>query len=191
MVAVLLHVRRGMPDLVLPQAPHTYSSYRLANILFRSMLLAVTYTLLSCSRIPIVEEDVETTIIDQTTISCNLPSFIEEDSTELRQAPEKVYELIDIHKTPMFPGGERAMLKYLAENIKYPKECCVQGKVAVSFVINEDGSISDVILLKDLGCGTGQEAVRVVKNMPRWRPGEINGEVEKTLMVLPVRIRSE
>ena len=78
---------------------------------------------------------------------------------------EKEYQIFDIQKPPSFPGGERELLKYLAENIKYPplaRENNIQGSVALSFVIQKDGSVSDVSVLKDIGGGCGKEAERLI-----------------------------
>jgi len=109
-------------------------------------------------------------------------------------APEdnNVYEFVDVNKMPSFPGGERELLTYLAKNIVYPplaRENNIQGIVALSFVINKDGSISDVTALKDIGGGCAKEALRVVQTMPKWSPGEANGHTVKVRFVLPVRFQ--
>jgi protein TonB len=108
---------------------------------------------------------------------------------------EKTYDIFDIQKPPSFPGGEKELFKYLSENIKYPalaRENNLQGVVALSFVVNKNGSISDVTILKDpVGGGCGKEAVRVVGEMPRWIPGEANGNAVKVRYTLPVRFRLE
>jgi periplasmic protein TonB len=108
--------------------------------------------------------------------------------------PETVVEMFDVNKPPTFPGGEREMLKFLAENIKYPalaREANIQGNVALSFVIGKDGSINDIQLLRDIGGGCGKEAIRVLKTMPNWSPGEANGHKVKVRFTLPVRFRLE
>ncbi|HNL39860.1 MAG TPA: energy transducer TonB, partial [Saprospiraceae bacterium] len=107
---------------------------------------------------------------------------------------EKTYEMFDIQKAPSFVGGEAELLKYLNQNIKYPplaRENNIQGVVALTFVVNKDGSVSDVKVVKDIGGGCGKEAVRVVENMPRWVPGEANGHPVKVRFTLPVRFRLE
>ncbi len=108
--------------------------------------------------------------------------------------PDKTYELFDIQKQPSFPGGDRELMKFLAENIKYPplaRENNIQGKVALTFVVNKDGSISDVNILKDIGGGCGKEAIRVVGGMPKWVPGEANGNPVKVRFTLPVSFKLE
>lgn len=113
---------------------------------------------------------------------------------EYTPAPEdnNVYEFVDVNKLPSFPGGERELLLFLAQNIEYPplaRENNIQGVVALSFVIGKDGSIGDVTVLKDIGGGCAKEAVRVVKEMPKWSPGEANGHPVKVRFVLPVRFQ--
>jgi periplasmic protein TonB len=103
---------------------------------------------------------------------------------------DKVYDSFDIQKMPSFPGGDAAMMAYLRENIIYPtiaKETNIMGTVALRFVVGVDGSISDIAILKDPGGGCGKEAVRVLKSMPTWIPGEANGNPVKVRFTMPVR----
>lgn len=93
---------------------------------------------------------------------------------------------------PSFPGGEAELMRYLAKNINYPniaRENNIQGLAVLSFVIGKDGSIQDVAVLKELEGGCTKEAIRVVKTMPNWRPGESNGHAVKVRFVLPVRFK--
>ncbi len=107
---------------------------------------------------------------------------------------DKVYETFDIQKMPSFPGGEAELQKFLRDNINYPaiaRENNIQGTAALSFVVGKDGSISSVTILKEPGGGCGKEAVRVVNSMPKWTPGEANGNPVKVKFTLPVRFRLE
>lgn len=93
-----------------------------------------------------------------------------------------------------FPGGETALLKYLNDNIVYPKlaqTSSISGEVLVSFVVEKDGSISNATVLRDIGGGCGQEALRVVKSMPQWIPEEIDGEIFRTQFTLPITFTLE
>ncbi|MBX2892197.1 MAG: TonB family protein [Saprospiraceae bacterium] len=128
------------------------------------------------------------------------PPSIETNPSELKvvEEPKKVedktYEMFDIQKPPSFPGGEKELLKYLSENIKYPplaRENNIQGTVALTFVVGRNGQVSDVQIVKDIGGGCGKEAVRVVESMPKWIPGEANGNPVKVRFTLPVRFRLE
>ena len=97
------------------------------------------------------------------------------------------FQVVD--EEPSFPGGMEAMYKFLAENIKYPQEAKdnnISGRVFVSFIVEPDGSITNPRLLRDIGGGCGQEAIRVVKNMPRWKPGKNCGEAVRVQFNLPV-----
>ena len=95
---------------------------------------------------------------------------------------------------PSFPGGEKALMQYIKDNTYYPKEMCegaAQGRVMVGFVINEDGSISDVKVLRSLTPEFDEVAVKIVKGMPKWNPGKQNGKAVKTKYTVPVSFRTE
>lgn len=94
----------------------------------------------------------------------------------------KVFESVE--EMPSFPGGMSALMKYLADNVKYPvdaQENGLQGRVVVSFVVERDGSITNVQAVRSVYPSLDSEAVRVVEAMPRWKPGKLNG--------LPVRVK--
>lgn len=99
------------------------------------------------------------------------------------------YVCVLVENDPSFPGGMEAMYRFFAENIKYPQEAKdknITGKVYVTFVVEADGSISNPRLLRDIGGGCGQEAIRVVKLMPRWKPGKNKGQPVRVQFNLPV-----
>jgi len=102
-----------------------------------------------------------------------------------------VYDMSGVHKPPYFPGGEQELLRYLSKHIRYPEAARIAGlssqQVVVSFVVNTDGSISDIAVLKDPGAGCGNEVLRVVSGMPHWTPGESNGHPVRVRFYLPVR----
>ena len=107
---------------------------------------------------------------------------------------DEEYNMVTVQKPPAFPGGEKELLRYLAENIKYPplaRETNIQGTVALMFVIGKDGSVYDVQVVKEIGGGCGKEAKRVVESMPKWLPGEASGHPVKVRFTLPVRFRLE
>ena len=118
-----------------------------------------------------------------------LPGIIESPAP-----PPDEEEHIFVQKPPAFPGGEKDLLKYLAENIKYPpiaRETNIQGTVALTFVIGKDGKVSDIRIVREIGGGCGKEALRVVQSMPNWIPGENNGHPVKVRFTLPVKFRLE
>lgn len=95
---------------------------------------------------------------------------------------------------PSFPGGEKALMQYIKDNTYYPEEMCegaAQDRVMVGFVINEDGSISDVKVLRSLTPECDEVAVKIVKGMPKWNPGKQNGKAVKTKYTVPVSFRTE
>lgn len=103
--------------------------------------------------------------------------------------PPKEETFTAVEQLPEFPGGQAALTKYLMNNIRYPpqaREEGIQGRVVLRFVVNQDGSISDITIVKDLPGGCGKEAVRVVTTMPKWKPGRQNGQAVKVYYNLPV-----
>lgn len=99
-----------------------------------------------------------------------------------------------VEQMPEFPGGQSKLLEYLSQNIHYPdsaRNADIQGRVTIKFVINEDGSISDAQLLRGIGGGCDEEALRVVKAMPRWKPGKQQGKPVRVYFTLPITFRLE
>ena len=106
------------------------------------------------------------------------------------QKPEVITEKDFIQIDPEFPGGEVARLNFLMRNVRYPREARergIQGTVFVSFVVEKDGSISNILAEGDVGGGLGEEAVRVIKAMPKWNPGLIDGYPIRSQFVIPIR----
>ena len=101
-----------------------------------------------------------------------------------------VYDVVE--QMPSFPGGISGLRTYLNQNIRYPAEAqenCVQGRVVVSFVVEKDGHISDVTVLRSVDPSLDKEAIRVVRNMPRWTPGKQGGEPVRVRYHVPVSFR--
>lgn len=94
-----------------------------------------------------------------------------------------------VENEPEFPGGEDSLYAYIARNIKYPetaKKEKIEGRVFVTFIVEKDGQVSSVKLLRDIGGGCGEEAIRVVKSMPKWKPGTQRGNPVRFRFNLPV-----
>lgn len=92
---------------------------------------------------------------------------------------------------PKFPGGEAAFGKFIQKYYKYPQAAIdqgVTGKVYMQFVVEKDGSLTDIKVARDLGMGTGQEAIRVLKRMPKWEPGIQNGRPVRVAYTLPIAL---
>lgn len=112
------------------------------------------------------------------------PVKIEEEEEEDEQV---IFQVVE--QDPEFPGGMEAMMKYLSQSIKYPtiaREQSITGRVYVTFVVEKDGSVTGVRVLRDIGGGCGAEAVRVVKAMPKWTPGKQRGKAVRVQYNLPV-----
>lgn len=112
------------------------------------------------------------------------PVVVEQEEEEDEQV---IFQVVE--QDPEFPGGVEALYKFIQSNIKYPqlaKENNITGRVFVTFVVEKDGSVSNVKAARDIGGGCGAEAVRVVKSMPKWTPGKQRGKAVRAAYTLPV-----
>lgn len=111
-------------------------------------------------------------------------------STAQTKKNDMVFDVVEV--MPQFPGGQIAMLKYIMENLKYPEQAMkegIQGRVAVRFIVEKDGSISDVKPILSVHPLLNKEAVRVVESMPKWTPGKQNGKPVRVRFNLPVMFK--
>ena len=111
-------------------------------------------------------------------------------STAQTKKNDMVFDVVEV--MPQYPGGPIAMLKYLMENIKYPEQAMkegIQGRVAVRFIVEKDGSISDVKPILSVHPLLNKEAVRVVESMPKWTPGKQNGKPVRVRFNVPVMFK--
>ena len=107
-----------------------------------------------------------------------------------KEEEHKVFDVVE--QMPSFPGGNAALMEYLSKNAKYPvlaQENGVQGRVVVSFVVERDGSITDVNLVRSVDPSLDREAARVVSSMPKWIPGKQNGSTVRVKYNVPVQFR--
>ena len=107
-----------------------------------------------------------------------------------KEEENKVFDVVE--QMPSFPGGMAALMAYLQKNIKYPpvaEENGIQGRVVCSFVVERDGSVTDIKVAKSVDPSLDKEAVRVVSTMPRWIPGKQNGQSVRVKYTLPVTFR--
>ncbi|MDE7426797.1 MAG: energy transducer TonB [Muribaculaceae bacterium] len=105
---------------------------------------------------------------------------------------EEVYSMATVEQKPSFPGGDQALFKWLGDNIIYPQAAAeenVSGKVTVQFVVNKDGSISGVRVVRGKHPALDKEAERVVKKMPKWNPGRNNGQPVRVTYLLPINFQ--
>ena len=138
-----------------------------------------------------IEEDIDIDLdIDMTedmAIEEVQPVEIEEPEEE---ETEEVFLIVEEPPAPV--GGMEAFYNYVNENIQYPRQARtmrIEGRVFVQFVVDKDGSITNVEVLKGIGGGCDEEAVRVVKNAPKWHPGKQRGRPVRVKMVLPITFK--
>ena len=109
---------------------------------------------------------------------------VEEEEVEEQQI------FMVVENAPSFPGGDAARMKFLQDNIKYPqmaRESGIQGTVYVTFVVERSGAVTDVKILRGIGGGCDEEAVRVVQNMPKWEPGKQRGKPVRVQFNMPIK----
>ena len=107
-----------------------------------------------------------------------------------REEETKIFTVVE--QMPSFPGGEAALMQYLSKNIKYPpfaEENNIQGRVICTFVVERDGSVSDIRIARSVDPSLDKEAIRVVSGMPKWIPGRQNGQSVRVKYTLPVTFR--
>ena len=145
------------------------------------------------TQLEIVEDDVEVEDIeinaevDQAeVIEEYVPVEVEEDEV----VEQEIFQIVE--EMPAYPGGEQKLMEFIAKGIKYPqiaRETGIQGRVFVGFVVEPDGSVSNVKVLRGIGGGCDEEAMRVVKSMPKWKPGKQRGKAVRVSYMLPVNFK--
>ena len=115
-------------------------------------------------------------------VGTGVAAVVEEDNT--------VYNTAGIEVKPDFPGGMDKFNAFVAKDYQAPEEEGLKGKVYVTFVVEKDGSLTDIKVLRDIGYGTGKEAIRVLGKCPKWTPGEQNGKKVRCTFSLPISIQS-
>lgn len=113
---------------------------------------------------------------------------VEEEEEE--ESAQQIFTVVE--KQPEFPGGTAELFKYLSKAIKYPviaQENGIQGRVVCSFVVNRDGSIVDIQVMRGVDPSLDKEAIRVISEMPKWKPGEQRGKPVRVRFILPVQFR--
>ncbi len=145
-----------------------------------------------------VIEEIDRYLAEVNTIITTMDTFTTENtdntfpkSQVIANTDETIYDFVD--KMPEFPGGKSEMSVYLSKNVKYPleaKEIGAQGRVICEFIVNTDGSISDVKVVRSGGYYfLDNEAIRVVASMPKWNPGAKNGQPVRVRYTIPVYFR--
>lgn len=145
------------------------------------------------TQLEIVQDDVEVEDIeinaevDQTEV---LEDYVAPEIEEEEVVEQEIFQIVE--EMPAYPGGDQKLMEYIAKNIKYPqiaRESGIQGRVFVGFVVEPDGSVSNVKLLRGIGGGCDEEAMRVIKSMPKWKPGKQRGKAVRVSYQIPVNFR--
>jgi protein TonB len=132
-----------------------------------------------------IEVDLDVSITEETVIEDVV--FSEEPEEEVA---EEVFTIVEDQPEPI--GGMQAFYQYVQKNLKYPAQARrmgIEGKVFVQFVVDKDGSITEVQSVKGIGAGCDEEAVRVLKGAPKWKPGKQRGRSVKVRMILPITFK--
>ena len=145
------------------------------------------------TQIQVVEDDVE---VDDVEINAEvdqnevIEEYIAPEVEEEEVVEAEIFTIVE--EMPEFPGGMQKLADYLAKNIKYPqmaRESGIQGRVFVNFVVEPDGHVSNVNVMRSLGGGCDEEAMRVVKAMPKWKAGKQRGKPVRVSYILPVNFK--
>ena len=145
------------------------------------------------TQLEIVEDDVEVEDIeinaevDQAEV---IEEYVPVEVEEEEVVEQEIFQIVE--EMPAYPGGDQKLMEFIAKGIKYPqiaRETGIQGRVFVGFVVEPDGSVSNVKLLRGIGGGCDEEAMRVVKSMPKWKPGKQRGKAVRVSYMLPVNFK--
>ena len=173
------------------------TSQAVADVVFEEEIIPITETPEQAAppppEAPKVAELLE--IVDDKADIEESTTILNEDNTpkvEVKYVPEEqtIFEVVE--NMPDFPGGQAALMQYLAKNIKYPtiaQENGTQGRVIVQFVVNRDGSIVDAKVVRSVDPYLDKEALRVINTMPKWKPGMQRGKPVRVKFTVPVMFR--
>jgi protein TonB len=136
-----------------------------------------------------IEEDIEIDLDVEITEDTQIEEMVFEEAPE-EEATDEIFMVVEDQPEPQ--GGMQAFYEYVGKNMKYPSQARrmgIEGKVFVQFVVDKDGTISQVQAIKGIGAGCDEEAVRVLQNAPKWKPGKQRGRPVRVRMVLPITFR--
>ncbi len=136
-----------------------------------------------------IEEDIEIDLDVEITADTQIEEMVFEEAPE-EEATDEIFMVVEDQPEPQ--GGMAAFYEYVGKNMKYPSQARrmgIEGKVFVQFVVDKDGSISQVQAIKGIGAGCDEEAVRVLREAPKWKPGKQRGRPVRVRMVLPITFK--
>lgn len=136
-----------------------------------------------------IEEEIEIDLDVEITEEDVIEDIIVTEAPE-EEVADKIFQIVEEPATP--PGGYAAFYKFVADKLKYPAQARrmgIEGKVYVQFVVDTDGSLTDVKAVKGIGAGCDEEAVRVIKSAPKWSPPKQRGKPVKQRIILPITFK--
>ena len=165
------------------------SLYSCVKYLYILPLVSVALSAFACPKFPDVQNDILSAKVSNlaSDVEIGVVSRLNPSFEEIPAPQDSIFEFVE--EKPEFPGGMQAMMKYLAENIKYPSEITAQGRAVIQFTVGKDGSISDARIMRSVSPEYDAEALRVVNSMPKWKPGKHHGEAVATKFTVPVIFR--
>jgi protein TonB len=136
-----------------------------------------------------IEEEIEVDLDVEMTEETIIEDVVFEEAPEEEEA-EEIFTIVEDQPTPI--GGMQAFYQFVSKKLKYPAQARrmgIEGKVFVQFVVDKDGNLTDVKAVKGIGAGCDEEAVRVIKSAPKWKPGKQRGRPVKVRMILPITFK--
>lgn len=138
----------------------------------------------------VVIEDLDLNLDLNTTEDTKIPEVVLESTPPKEETPDEIVDFTEVQAS--FKGGMKAWYEYLQKNLKYPSQARrmgIEGTVMVRFVVNKDGSVQDVEVLRTIGGGCDEEAKRVIENSPVWNPGKMRGIPVRSRQVIPIKFK--
>ncbi|MES2544146.1 MAG: energy transducer TonB [Bacteroidota bacterium] len=126
--------------------------------------------------------------------SVGTPKKYSDQHIESKNAIDYIYDASAVSEKPQFVNGEKGLKEFFDQNYIVPQEIIknnVSDKIFASFIVERDGTLTNIKILRDLGFGTGKEAIRVFKKMPKWIPGKINGKAVRVNYFIPISINEK
>lgn len=165
------------------------------TILATSLLLSLSVVSVTAASAQVVPPPPAPSTTDVIDVVEDLPEAVEVVEIAEPKPPasddESIYQ--NVEQIPSFPGGIQALFSYLQENLKYPAVAQangIQGRTLVTFVVEKDGRISNVMVVRSAGDPSlDREAVRIIRTMPRWRPGKIQGQEVRVQYTVPINFK--
>ena len=136
-----------------------------------------------------IEEEIEVDLDVEITEETVIEDLVFEEAPE-EEVADEIFDIVEDQPTP--PGGMSAFYKFVGKSMKYPNQARrmgIEGRVFVQFVVDKDGTLTEIKAVKGIGAGCDEEAVRVLKSAPKWKPGKQRGRPVKVRMILPITFK--